>query len=222
MARIRCTARKSVIPFLPSRLAERPLRRTVPGQSSHLETASMPARGAGAPTPGAGARAGAAGLFPSPQREVESERPPSPAPQPEMPPAPPQGIPAAGGDPDGDGDDDDTGGSSSHNTERSEELELEGWIARPITRDAPRGCHFHDALDTLLHRAFDWHTWSIEYHCVVYQHRRGLYPDQWEATCLVRHPDDDLRGAEAFSEHYSITERDTAEAAMQDAARALS
>jgi glucokinase len=36
---------------------------------------------------------------------------------------------------------------------------------------------------------------------------------------LVRHPDDDLRGAEVFSEHYSITERDTAEAAMQDAAR---
>jgi hypothetical protein len=35
----------------------------------------------------------------------------------------------------------------------------------------------------------------------------------------VHCPDDDLRGAEAFSEHYSITERDTAEAAMQDAAR---
>jgi hypothetical protein len=35
----------------------------------------------------------------------------------------------------------------------------------------------------------------------------------------VRRPDDDLRGAEAFSKHYSITERDTAEAAMQDAAR---
>jgi hypothetical protein len=34
---IRCTARKSVIPFLPSRLAECPLRRKVPGQSSHLE-----------------------------------------------------------------------------------------------------------------------------------------------------------------------------------------
>jgi hypothetical protein len=38
----------------------------------------------------------------------------------------------------------------------------------------------------------------------------------------VRRPDDDLWGAVAFSEHYSITERDTAEAAMQDAAwRAL-
>jgi hypothetical protein len=37
MARIRCTARKSMIPFLPSRLAERPLRRTMTGQSSHLE-----------------------------------------------------------------------------------------------------------------------------------------------------------------------------------------
>jgi hypothetical protein len=36
---------------------------------------------------------------------------------------------------------------------------------------------------------------------------------------LVRRPDDDLRGAEAFLEHYSIAERDTAEAAMQDAAR---
>jgi hypothetical protein len=36
---------------------------------------------------------------------------------------------------------------------------------------------------------------------------------------LVRRPDDDIRGAEAFSEHYSITERDTAEASMQDAAR---
>jgi hypothetical protein len=35
----------------------------------------------------------------------------------------------------------------------------------------------------------------------------------------VRHSDDDLRGAEAFSEHYSITERDTAEVAMQDVAR---
>jgi hypothetical protein len=35
----------------------------------------------------------------------------------------------------------------------------------------------------------------------------------------VRCPDDDLWGVEAFSEHNSITERDTAEAAMQDAAR---
>jgi hypothetical protein len=35
------------------------------------------------------------------------------------------------------------------------EQEPEGWIARPITRNAAHGCHFHDALDTLLHRAFD-------------------------------------------------------------------
>jgi hypothetical protein len=68
-------------------------------------------------------------------------------------------------------------GSSSHSTELSEEQEPEGWIARLITRDTARCCHFHDALDTLLRRAFDRHTWSIEYCCVVYQHRRGLYPD---------------------------------------------
>jgi hypothetical protein len=37
MAHLRHTAQKSVIPFLPSRLAERPLRRPVTGQSNHLE-----------------------------------------------------------------------------------------------------------------------------------------------------------------------------------------
>jgi hypothetical protein len=36
---------------------------------------------------------------------------------------------------------------------------------------------------------------------------------------LVRRPNDNLRGVEAFSEHYYITKRDTAEAAMQDTAR---
>jgi hypothetical protein len=109
--------------------------------------------------PGAGA--GAAGLFPSPQWEVESERPPSPAPQPEMPPAPPQGSRLL----------------EETLTERLEEPELEGWITKPITPDAARGCHFHDSLDTLLRRAFDRHTWSIKYRCVVNQHHRGLYPD---------------------------------------------
>jgi hypothetical protein len=118
--------------------------------------------------------------------------------------APPHGIPATGGDPDG--DDDDDGGSSGHSTELFEEQGPKRWIVRPITRDAARGCHFHDALDTLLHRALDRHTWSIEYYTVVYQHCRWLYPNQWEATCQVRRLDDDLRGAEAYLEHYSITE----------------
>jgi hypothetical protein len=35
----------------------------------------------------------------------------------------------------------------------------------------------------------------------------------------VRRPDDDLRGAEAFSENYSITKRNIDDAAMQDAAQ---
>jgi hypothetical protein len=185
MARIRFTARKSVIPFLPSRLAERPLRHTMLGQSSHLERLH---RRLHEELEHRRQEQEQQDSSPSPQWEVESERPPSPAPQPEMPPAPPQGIPAAGGDPNGDGDDDDAGVSSSHGLERSEETELEGWIARPINLDTARGCHFHDALDTMLRRAFDRHTWSIEYRCVVYHHRRGLYPDQWGllAWCAVR------------------------------------
>ena len=54
---------------------------------------------------------------------------------------------------------------------------------------------------------------------MVFQHSRGVYPDRLEATCLVRRPENSLRSAEACSEHYSISERDSAEAAMQDATR---
>jgi hypothetical protein len=137
----------------------------------------------------------------------------------EVPPAPPLSAPAtgvaAGGDPDDVGGDN----SSSFSTDLSADKESEGWVARPITRDAARGCHFHDTLDTLLRQALDRHTWSIEYRCVVFQHSRRVYPDHWEATFLVRHPENNLRGADICSEHYSISERDSAEAAMQDAAR---
>jgi hypothetical protein len=75
----------------------------------------------------------------------------SPVPPLETPPTPPLGVSAAGvaagGYPDN-GDSDDN--SSSHSTNLSEEQEPEGWVARPITRDAARGCHLYDALNTLL------------------------------------------------------------------------
>jgi hypothetical protein len=137
----------------------------------------------------------------------------------EAPPAPPLSAQAAGVAVGGDPDDGDGDNSLSHGTDLSKEQELEGWVARPITRDAARGCHFHDAHDTLLRRALDRCTWSIEYRYVVFQHSRGVYLDHWEATCLVRRPKSSLRGAKVCSEHYSISERDSAEAAMQDAAR---
>jgi hypothetical protein len=158
-----------VIPFLPSRLAERPLRRTVPGQSNHLERLHRRLHEEQERRRQEQEQdQEQQDSSPLPQWEVEFESPPSPAPQPEMPPAPPQGIPAAGGDPDGNRDNDDADSSSSHGTKLSEEPESEGWIARPIIRDAARGCHFHDALDTLLRQSFDRHTWSIKYRCVVY------------------------------------------------------
>jgi hypothetical protein len=97
MARIRCTSRKYVIPFFPSRLAERPSCLTVSRQSSHLERLH---RCLHEEQERRHQEQEQQDSSPSPQREVESERPPSPAPQPEMPPAPPQGIPATGGDPD--------------------------------------------------------------------------------------------------------------------------
>jgi hypothetical protein len=54
---------------------------------------------------------------------------------------------------------------------------------------------------------------------VVFQHSRGVYPDHWEATFLVHRPENSLKGTEIYSEHYSISEQDSAEAAMQDATR---
>jgi hypothetical protein len=219
MALLRHTARKSVIPFLPSRFAERSLCRPVTGQSSylkrlhHLLHEEQERRRQELEQQGSSS---------SLQQEVESVRSCSPVPPLEAPLAPPLGIPATGvatgGDPDDGGDD----SSSSHNTDLSEKQEPEGWVARPITRDAARGCHFHDALDTLLRQALDRRTWSIEYRCVVFHHSHGVYPDRWEVTCLVRRPENSLRGAEVCSEHCSVSERDSAEAAMQDAAwRAL-
>jgi hypothetical protein len=175
---------------------------------------------AGASAPGAGA-VGLFSLASAGGRVYEALLSRAPL---EASPAPPLVASAAGvavgGDPDDrDGDD----SSSSHSTDLSEEQEPEGWVARPITRDAARGCHFHDALDTLLCRALDRHTWSIEYRCVVYQHSHGAYSDRWEATCLVCRPEDGLRGAEVCSEHYYISKRDSAVASMQDVAqRALS
>jgi hypothetical protein len=216
MARLRHTARKSVIPFLSSRLAERPLRRPVTGQSSHMERLHHRLH---EEQEHRRQELEQQGSFFSLQQEIESVRSCSPVLPLEVPPCTPLSAPAAGVAAGGDPDDGGGDSSSSHNTDLSEEQELEGWVARPITRDAARGCHFHDALDTLIRQALDRRTWSIEYQCVVFQHSRGVYPDHWEATCLVHRPENSLRGAEVCSEHYSISERDSAKAAMQDVAR---
>jgi hypothetical protein len=79
MARLRCIARKSMIPFLPSRLAERPLRRTVPGQSSHLERLHRRLHKE-QERQRQEQEQDQQDSSPSPQQEVESERLPSPTP----------------------------------------------------------------------------------------------------------------------------------------------
>jgi hypothetical protein len=124
MARLRHTARKSVIPFLPSRLAEHPLRRPVTGQSSHLERLHHRLH-----EEQERRRQEQQGSSFSLQQEIESVRSCSPVLPLEAPPAPPLGAPApgvaAGGDPDDGGGDD----SSSHDTDLSADQEPEGWVA---------------------------------------------------------------------------------------------
>jgi hypothetical protein len=134
MARLRHTRRNSVIPFLPSHLAERLLRRPVTGQSSHLECLHHRLHKEQEHQRQELEQHGSSS---SPQQEVESARRCSPVPLQEASPTPPLGALAAGvaaGGDSNDGDDDDS--SSSHSTDLSEEQELEGWVARPITRDA--------------------------------------------------------------------------------------
>jgi hypothetical protein len=122
---------------------ERPLRRPVLAIQV-TEPAPPPARGAGTLVPGDGA----VGLFfPASIEGGVCEA--------ALPCAPAGGAPTArvaiGGDPYRDDDNN----SPSHNTNLSKEQETEGLVARPITRDAGRGCHFHNTLDTLLRRSFD-------------------------------------------------------------------
>ena len=88
MARFRCTARKSVIPLLPSRLVEHPLCRTVPGQYSRLERLYRRLHEE-QELRRQEREQEQQDSSPLPQQEVESERSPSPVPLPEMPPAPP-------------------------------------------------------------------------------------------------------------------------------------
>jgi hypothetical protein len=165
MARLRHTSRKSVIPFLPSRLTERPLCCPVTSQSSHLKRLHQRLHEEQERRQQELEQQGSSFSL---QQEIESVRSYSPVLPLEVPPAPPLSTPAAGvaagGDPDDGGDD----SSSSHNTDLSADQEPEGWVARPITRNAARGCHFHDALDTLLRQTLDRRTWSIEYCCVVF------------------------------------------------------
>jgi hypothetical protein len=105
MARLRHTARKSVIPFLPSRLAERLLRRPVAGQPSHLERLHHRLH-----EEQERRRQEQQGSSFSLQQEIESVRSCSPVLPLEAPPAPPLDAPAsgvaAGGDPDDGGGDD--------------------------------------------------------------------------------------------------------------------
>jgi hypothetical protein len=126
MVHLRHTARKSVIPFLPSRLAERPLRRLVTGQSSHLE---RPHHRLHKKQERRRQELEQQGSSFSLQQEIESVRSCSPVLPLEAPPAPPLSAPAAGVAAGGDPDDGGGDSSSSHNTDLLEEQELEGLVA---------------------------------------------------------------------------------------------
>jgi hypothetical protein len=93
MTRLRHTARKSVIPFLPSCLAECLLRRLMTSQSSHLERLHHRQHEEQERKRQELEQHGSSS---SPQQEVEFVRSCSPMPMLEAPPAPPLIVPVAG------------------------------------------------------------------------------------------------------------------------------
>jgi hypothetical protein len=114
MARLRHIARKSVIPFLPSRLAERPLRSPVTGQSSHLDRLHHRLH---EEQEHRRQELEQHGFSFSLQQEIESVRSCSPVLPLEAPHAPPLSAPAAGVAAGGDPDDGGGDGSSSFSTD---------------------------------------------------------------------------------------------------------
>jgi hypothetical protein len=121
MARLRQAARKSIIPFLPSRLAERPLRCPMTGQSSHLERRHHRLHEEQERRRQELEQQGSSFSL---QQEIEYVRSCSHVFPLEAPPAPPLSAPAAevaaGGDPDDGGSDN----SSSFSTDLSADQEL--------------------------------------------------------------------------------------------------
>jgi hypothetical protein len=120
MACLRHTTWTSVIPFLPSDLAERPLRRLVTVQSSHLERLHHRLHEEQKRRRQEQEQHGSSFSL---QQEIESVRSCSPVLPLEAPPAPPLSAPAAGVAVGGDLDDGGSDSNSCHSTDLSADQE---------------------------------------------------------------------------------------------------
>ncbi|KAJ1255347.1 hypothetical protein BS78_K257600 [Paspalum vaginatum] len=138
----------------------------------------------------------------------------------------------AGGDPDdgvdsngSDSSDDAEGSEQDSNAMEDEQGEgeegdptQERWMKTKITMDSCNS-FFHEELMKMLWRAYGRRQAGVEYDCFYHSYSIARYQGRWEALCRVRVSDGGLEGAREPSTHWLAAPRETAAAAIQEAAR---
>ncbi|CAO2163658.1 unnamed protein product [Urochloa humidicola] len=121
-----------------------------------------------------------------------------------------------GGDPDDDDDDDDEDEDDEDDDQGGEVERPPGWIIHAYTRDGGDD-YYHHRLLKLLHRHYGMGYVGVSYHCKWWTHDR--FPSFWRVKVQVRVPDPTARAARRMTRHSTLSDRETIEAGIGDAAR---
>ncbi|CAN6194459.1 unnamed protein product [Urochloa humidicola] len=215
MARTKLTPRKSTCRFLPPRVHERSLvasfRDAYQAWRRHYDEAVR--------------QQVAAGVRDEPE-EVEEEDPEEVEQEPEEQEQPGQehldqeqqvvagGGP--GGDPDDDDDDDDEDEDDEDGDQGGEVERPPGWIIHDYTQDGDDDYYYHRLLK-MLQRHYGMGYVGVSYHCKWWTHDR--FPSFWTVKVQVRVPNPMARAARRMTRHSALSDRETIEAGIGDAAR---
>ncbi|CAN6244191.1 unnamed protein product [Urochloa humidicola] len=121
-----------------------------------------------------------------------------------------------GGDPDDDDDDDDEDEDDEDDDQGGEVERPPGWIIHAYTRDGGDD-YYHHRLLKLLYRHYGKGYMGVSYHCKWCTHDR--FPIFWRVKVQVRVPDTMTRAARRLTRHSALSDRETMEEGIGDAAR---
>ncbi|CAN6300503.1 unnamed protein product [Urochloa humidicola] len=215
MACTKLTPRKSTCHFLPPRVHERDLvssyRDAYQAWRRHYDEAVR--------------QQVAAGVQDEPE-EVEEEDPEEVEQEPEEQEQPGQEHPdqeqqvvaggGPGGDPDDDDDDEEEEDEDEEDGDHGGEVERPPrWIIHDYTRDGGDS-YYHRRLLKMLQRHYGMGYVGVSYHCKWWTHDR--FPSFWRVKVQVRVPDPSARAAKRMTQHSALSDRETIEAGIGDAA----
>ncbi|CAO2143987.1 unnamed protein product [Urochloa humidicola] len=217
MARTKLTPHKSTCHFLPPRVHQRDLvssyRDAYQAWRRHYDEAVRQQVAAGVQDE---------------SEEVEDEDPKEVEQEPEEQEQPGQEHPdqeqqvvaggGPGGDPDDDDDDDDDDeDEDDEDGDQGGEVERPpGWIIHDYTRDGGDS-YYHRRLLKMLQRHYGMGYVGVLYHCKWWTHDH--FPSFWRVKVQVRVPDPSARAARRMTQHSALSDMETIEAGIGDAAR---